>query len=122
MNAATAAGILGGAVDATVASSAGCEFVRKKSPSDTLRIQVGTNKLDKTEICGSSATPLKGIGNEAVACAETEKSGGRIEWIVGRVRDQNFAIRIGTADPSTTQASLLEKAKAAAEQVAGNLF
>ncbi len=121
MNAATAAGILGGAVDVTLAHPVACEFDRQKPPVYTLQIKVGT-RIAKSNKCASNPTPLKAIGNEAIACTEEGKNGQRIEWVIGRVRDQDFVIRIGTNDSSATPASLLEKARTAAEQVAGNLF
>ena len=113
MNTETAAGILGGAVNVTGA----CQFKRIDLPVYTLRIQVGN--LHK---CGPGATPLKGIGNEAVACSKEGANGERLEFVVGRVREQTFEIRIATKDRSATPASLLEKARLAAEQVCGNLF
>ncbi len=121
MNAATAAGILDGAVDLTAASPMACEFVRRKSPAYVLRIEVG-GRIPVHDKCASHATPLKAIGNEAMACAVKGKDGQRIERVVGRVREQGFMIRISTDEHSATEASLLEKSRRAAEQVAGNLF
>jgi hypothetical protein len=113
MNAETAAGILGGAVNQTAA----CQFETRASPPYTLRIEVG-----KSHKCRHAATPLKGIGNEAIACSEEGANGERIQLVIGRVRDQTFEIRIATKDHSATAASLLEKARLAADQVSGNLF
>lgn len=120
MNAATAAGILDGAVDVTARPSA-CEFVRQKSPAYTLQIEVGTG-IHVAGKCLSNPTRLKAIGNEAVACAVEGREGQRIERVIGRVREQGFLILVSTDDPSATEASLLEKSRRAAEQVAGNLF
>jgi len=121
INAATAAGILGGAVNATLAHPPACEFERQKPPLYTLRIKVGP-RVANTEKCPSNPTRLKAVGNDAIACAEQGKDGQQIESIIGRVRDQDFVIRITTNDSSATPASLLEKARIAAEQVVGNLF
>ncbi len=57
-----------------------------------------------------------------MACSEEGANGERIEFVIGRVRDQTFEIRITTKDRSATAASLLEKARLAADQVSGNLF
>lgn len=121
MNAATAAGILEGAVEMTVSTPSTCEFVRQKPFVSSLRIEVATG-LPTPDKCSSNATLLKAIGNEAVACAEDGKDGLRIERVSGRVRDQHFIIRVSTTDASWAQASLFEEARRAAEQVAGNLF
>lgn len=121
MNAATASGILGSAVNLTVASPVACEFERQKPPRYTLQIKVGT-RIAVNEKCVSSPAPLKAIGNEATACAEKGKDGQRIERVIGRVRDQDFVIRISTNDSSATPALLREKARNVAEQVAGILF
>ncbi len=117
MNAATAAGLLGGPVEIKIGNSIECEFERRQSHTSTLRIEVGN-----THKCGSNTIPLKAIGNEAVACGEEGKNGERLESVVGRVRDQAFFIRIATKDRSATPASLLEQVRSAAEQVVGNLF
>ncbi len=121
MNAATAAGILDGAVELTVTNPTACEFVHRKSPACALRIEVGP-RIPVGDECVSHATPLKGIGNEATACAEEGKDGQRVERVVGRVRDQRFLIRVSTNDRSEAQGQIFEKARRAAEQVAGNLF
>ena len=121
MNAATAAGILDGAVEMTVAGAPACEFVRQKPPAYALRIEVSTGVV-AADKCGSRPTVLKAIGNEAMACADEGKDGQRIERVVGRVRDQHFIIRISTGDRSITEESLIEKARRAAEQVTGNLY
>ena len=121
MNAATAAGILDGAVEMTIAYPMTCEFARQKSPEYSLNIEVGT-RISLRDKCISNPKLLKGIGNEATECAQEGRDGQRIERLAGRVRDQHFVIRVSTHDPSATQASLLEKARRAAEQVAGNLF
>jgi len=135
MNAATAAGFLEGSVSSTVlqgkqnSDDATCEFIRQQLPSAyVLRIEVETMTAPSMQFssftarCGSSATPLKAIGNEALACSKRGKAAQRIEEVVGRVRDRAFIIRLTTIDQSIAQAALREKARNVAEQVAGILF
>ncbi len=134
MNAATAGGVLGGAVTKTVkkgksSDDANCEFIRQQGAFvSTLRIEVATMTAARSEFasytaqCGSSATALKAIGNEAVACSAAGKDGEVAEQAVGRVRNQAFVIRIGSNDGSTARDVLREKVRKVAEQVAGNLF
>lgn len=109
MNAETAAGILGQPVQL----KGTCDF---RSATASLRIEIGA-----THNCRAHATPLKGIGNEAIACSE-EKHGEHLEFIAGRVRDRAFVIEVSTKDRSATPAAQLERARQAAEQVAGNLY
>jgi hypothetical protein len=124
LNAATAAGVLGGPVNATVSRTnknpddANCDFIRQE---DTLvyelRIEVGT-----VAQCRGNATPLRAIGNEAVACSYDGKKGQLAEQVVGRVRDRAFLVRTNTNDRSIQSSVLREKARKVAEQVAGTLF
>ena len=72
--------------------------------------------------CGSDGRPLKGIGNEAIACSVDDKNGHRSGQVVSRVRDRAFVIRVITTDSAMTPDSMSEKARSVAEQVAGNLF
>lgn len=130
MNAATAAGFLGGDVATKTAikkpkeiadrpqETGTCEFARTSASSTILRIEVAImarspreefgEYLDK---CRSNVKPLKAIGNEAVVC--TWDVGQRV---VGRVRDQAFVITLAAPDVN------VEKIRKAAEIVAGNLF
>ncbi len=117
LNAATAAGVLGGAVQTTLAPGV-CEFVRQET---SLRIEVGATNAPHAQ-CGPSGEQLKAIGNEAQACAYQGKPGWIAEQVVGRVRDQAFLVRISTKDPSAAPKILREKARKVAEQVAGILF
>ena len=124
LNAATAAGVLGGPVNATVsrtnknADDANCDFIRQEGPLvHNLRIEVGTMIQ-----CPRNATPLRAIGNEAVACSYDGKNGQLAEQVVGRVRDRAFLIRTSTNDRSVQPSVLREKARKVAEQVAGTLF
>ncbi|HLH01157.1 MAG TPA: hypothetical protein VKX25_00175 [Bryobacteraceae bacterium] len=119
INAATAAGIIGAPVQTKTAADR-CEFVAA-NPQYVLRVEVKTASSSSSDSCGPHAQTLSGIGNEAVACLE-KKPGQRTERILGRVRDRSFVISLSTADNSASDASLLSKAKSAAEQVAGNLF
>lgn len=127
LNAATAAGVLGGAVKANVTQTA-CEFVRLGGSSEpALRIEVETlgaprDFASRAAQCGSDAEALKAIGNEAVACTHSGKKGRMAEQVVGRVRTQAFLARISTDDHLATSAELREKAGKIAEQVAGFLF
>jgi hypothetical protein len=135
LNAATAGGVLGGAVSMTVSrrdsnkDDANCDFVRKQGAAMyELRIKVQTMGEAVKEFasykaqCGSAATPLKAIGNEAVACSLDDKNGHRTAQVVSRVRDRAFLVSVSTTDSSITLASLSQKARNVAEQVAGNLF
>jgi hypothetical protein len=117
LNAATAAGVLGGQVQMTVTPGA-CEFVHQET---VLRIEVGATNAPHAQ-CGSGAEQLKAIGNEAQACAYQGKPGWIAEQVVGRVRDQAFLVRISTKDQSAAPKVLREKARKVAEQVAGILF
>jgi hypothetical protein len=121
LNAATAAGILGGPVQCR-ATATTCDFVSQQAHAQyLLRIEVRTiTKLRKEfasylSRCGSRATPLKGIGNEAYVCPRDRR-------VIGRVRDQVFTIRVSTTASSVPAAALEEDARRVAEQVAGNLF
>ena len=135
LNAATAGGVLGGDVGMTVTHAdankddANCDFIRKQGAvMYELRIEVQTMGASSNEFasykarCGSDATALKAIGNEALACSLADKNGRRTAQVVSRVRNRAFIIRITTTDSSLTPASLSEKARSMAEQVAGNLF
>ena len=117
LNAATAAGVLGGPVNATF-SRANCDFIRQDGPVvHSLRIEVGN-----VAQCSGNATPLRAIGNEAVACSYDGKNGQLAEQVVGRVRERAFLVRMSTNDRSVRSSVLREKARNIAEQVAGILF
>ena len=121
LNAATAGGVLGGAVRVTV-TPAGCEFVRETGAHEiVLRIEVTAAGAAGAR-CGNGAVPLKGIGNQATACNWQGKPGWAAEQVVGRVRGQPFAVRISTNDRSVADKDLRDKARDVAEQVAGILF
>jgi hypothetical protein len=79
-------------------------------------------KFSATACEGSyDSTPVKGIGNEAVACSLRTSS--RIsEKLVSRVRNQAFTLTLNTIEKSATAKSVRSCNIALAEQVAGNLF
>ena len=127
MNAATAAGVLGGGVTESVTKNhddGGCEFVRSGA---RLSIEVKTMSDPAKEFpayaarCRGHAAPLRAIGNEAVACTEKGEKGWTVGQVVGRVRKQAFVIRVSAAGRLSKEA-LTDKARDVAEQVAGNLF
>ncbi len=122
LNNATAAGVLGGPVEATV-TPASCEFIRQTGGHSVfLRIEVAPATAPPAR-CGPDAEPLKGIGNQAVACSYAGKPGSITvgEQVVGKVRDQAFLVRMGANDRSMAKA-LRENTRKIAEQVAGILF
>lgn len=121
LNRATAAGVLGGAVTATITKSS-CEYVRGTgSESSSLWIEVTRDYAAVRERCGAKGSPLKALGNEALACAcERDREIG--EQVVGRVRNQAFVVRLSTTNRSADRGSLREKVRKIAEQVAGSLF
>jgi hypothetical protein len=134
LNAATAGGVLGGAVtEVTVeraksGDDASCGFVRHDGAAvSELRIETETMRDPARDFaayaaarCHSTAMPLKAIGNQAVACSGEGGDGRIAELVVGRVRDRAFLVRIGAIAASPDV--LREKARKVAEQVAGILF
>jgi hypothetical protein len=131
LNTATAGGFLQGSVHVTVAKNGEdvtCEFTRETS-ADKLRIEVVTMGPSRGELaaykaqCDASPTPLRAIGNEAVACGVAAKKEEVAEQVVGRVRTQAFLVRLTVAaGTAVSHATLREKATKVAEQVAGILF
>jgi len=138
MNEATASGLLGDEAvgsyspAASPGQVASCTFTQHGSSGmRTLVIEIETtpnvgSKLKAMEkSCSSAASPLQAIGNEAVMCASDDPGNRFGERVVGRVRDQIFAIRISTSlrnDPLLKRDALRSRISSAAEQVAGNLF
>lgn len=137
MNEATASGLLGGeAVGAFTEATAGrpavCTFTQQgKGTLRTLRITVAVASDPHAmlgavaRVCGADAAPLKAIGNEALTCSTYEHKGEHGLWVIGRVRDQVFTIRLSSMlkdDPILNPDALMARAYTAAEQVAGNLF
>jgi len=137
INEATASGLLGGEVvsetsEAAAGQPAVCMFTQVTGGvKRTLRVTVEITSVAHTRLiaiaqsCCSDAQQLKAVGNEALICEEDDREPGISEWVVGRVRDQVFTIRIKSSlknDPLMTRGILKSKIYTAAEQVAGNLF
>ena len=130
LNTATAGGFLGGPVTsftvkhAQMGADASCDFVRRNGAAVSgLRIEVETMHSPAKDFtayaarCHAPSVPLRAIGNEAVACTDNGA-----ELVVGRVRDRAFVVRITTNDRALRPGALRDKARQAAEQVAGILF
>jgi hypothetical protein len=110
LNAATASGVLGGAVQLTLTPTS-CEFVRQARGSETvLRIEVIPVTAPHAQ-CESRAEPLKAIGNQADASSHEGKRSWIAEQVVGTVRDRAFLVRIATNDRSATAKTLRGKAR-----------
>lgn len=134
MNSATAGGFLQGAVTSNVTRPANkfdatCEFVRHDGKIVVdLRIEVTTMKDTAVEYpsyiskCGTDATPLRAIGNEALVCSLKGKKNQVVEQIVSRVRERAFIVRVSSNASPPEQTVLREKARQVSEQVAGSLF
>ena len=134
LNAATAAGVLGGNVQAstlplTLQGDTTCDFKRAEHLA-VLTITVHTMALPSKDFstylaqCAGTAVRLRGIGNEAIQCVSSSSSNGG-EQIIGRVRERAFIIDLkrGPTKQSTTNQSVLsDEARNIAEQVAGALF
>jgi hypothetical protein len=136
MNEATAGGILGGVVTVTTNVTGHgdgvCEFWRRQG---TILRQLRISVNIMTDIprqfpaylaqCPPTSARLAAVGNEAVTCSDNSKAELYSEQVVGRVRDQAFAVSVSSSvgnDASMTQEMRREKANLAAEQVAGILF
>jgi hypothetical protein len=136
LNEATASGLLGGDAVGDLSAPAGqptvCTFTQMTDGvKRTLRISVEVTPEAHARVsalaqgCGADASPLKAIGNEAIACVADDRKGVMGERMVGRVRDQVFTIAISSTlknDPILTREALKTRIYTAAEQVAGNLF
>jgi hypothetical protein len=137
LNAATAAGVLGGEVQAnatafTLQGDTTCEFKRADhSALFALTIAVHTMAFPSKDFatylsrCSGTQVSLKAIGNEAIQCVPSNGSGNGEEQIIGRVRDRAFVIdlrRSATKQPTTSTSGLSDEARNLAEQVAGALF
>ncbi len=121
LNAATAGGFLGGAANLTVQPGS-CEFRRTAGGHElVLRIEVAPANAPHPQ-CGASGEALRGVGNEATACAYEGTGGWRGQQVTGRVRDQAFLVRMASNDPAPDEKALRQKVRDIAEQVAGILF
>jgi hypothetical protein len=122
LNAATAAGNLGGLVSMAVTPTS-CDFATSPPAIGHLHVEVVVMKDIAKEFpawlarCKRPSESLDAIGNQAIAC-EVDGS----QQVVGRVREQAFLVKMRIADRSVTRDSLRQKAKRIAEIVAGNLF
>jgi hypothetical protein len=133
---ATARGILGGPVTATVTAKdsgdGACEFARQEGG---VQRHLSVLVITMTDIpkqystyvaqCESKSTPLKAIGNEAIECSIQTHTNLYAAKVVGRVRERAFVITVASSledDPSMNQEMRREKVHLAAEQVAGILF
>jgi hypothetical protein len=135
LNVATASGFLEGAASLTVEkptlAETDCIFRYQGAGSvEILQIDVklrqGVSKgiAPEQSTCTAPGTPVRAIGNEALLCADDNKS-ERSEEVIGRVRDSVFIVRVSTSsknDAAMPRAILEQRAKDTAEQVAGALF
>lgn len=136
MNEATARGILGGPITATIDVKDGAQGYCQFSHQDgAVRHQLSIVVAVMTDIakqfpayrtqCPPEGTPLRAIGNEAVRCSIQTHDEMYAEKVVGRVRDQAFVITVSSSaadDPTMTPQMRREKVELAAELVAGILF
>ena len=134
MNAATAAGALGGSVFEHFSPVLGhqdvdgtCTFTGITSPASELQTEVVslTSPADFAAYRDRCANriPLRGIGNEAFACAvKPPDSREHASEVIGRVRNRLFTLHLRLFDPSVTAESCVDKARRMADIVAGNLF
>lgn len=133
VNSATASGALGHSVTASVThpdkskDDAVCEFTSRTAVPSVLRIEVTTMANALVDFpawlarCGSNGTPVRGIGNQAVACGN-EKGRNTSEEIISRIRDRALLVRVTVRNASAPRPPLREQASTIAEIVAGNLF
>ncbi len=123
LNSATAGGVLGGSVTTSITQSSICEFIRKGPVTYTLRIEVSNTADFKSWLtqCGPKATPVRGIGNQAVACDLTNDSQVSAQ-ILSRVRERAFLVRVTANNTSAPLQRLRDQARSVADQVSGNLF
>jgi hypothetical protein len=137
LNVATASGVLRSSENGTMAtlsqgSREACGFVYHDATAlrelriTTEQVQVPNQAITSAKAhCSGEASPLQGVGNEAVMCAANVKGQAEGEQVIGRVRDQVFTVTITTTarnDPSMSRDELKEKTRNIAEQVAGALF
>ena len=138
MNAATAAGFLGGEVQTAVTGindngDATCAFTR--NANSVLRIAVNTLSHVAQDYpiylapCSATTLALKGIGNEAVQCVPNSGENKGEELIIGRVRNRAFVITIKAewsahprTSPTKTMNPISDSSENIAEMVAGSLF
>lgn len=137
MSEATAGGLLGGAAVGSYTAAANnqpamCTFMDKEGAAmRELTITVAIDADAHTRLagmmrsCGASPQLLQAIGNEAAVCAMDAHRRSLSERVVGRVRNQIFAITLSSNvkdDMVLNKESLMSKMYTASEQVAGNLY
>jgi hypothetical protein len=137
LNVATASEVLRSSANSPMAiltdlSATACDFTYQDPvASRTLKITVEQAKNPDQDLiayrtqCGTNATALHAIGNEAWMCGPDAKGQMYGEQVIGRVRDNIFTVLLSTSlrnDPSMSREMLAEKARTVAEQVAGSLF
>jgi hypothetical protein len=137
LNVATATGVLQSAESSPMATLAqgskpACDFTyHDATASRELKITVEEVQNPHQAMaayqarCGSPATPLRAIGNEAVTCAVDSKGKSYGQQVIGVVRDQIFTVTVITSakkDPAMPREALEEKSRNISEQVAGALF
>lgn len=129
LNAGTAAKTLGADVTVIAHSdsnwSGSCRFVSTSGKDGSIEISVG--KTDP-HACGSDATSVSAIGNQAALCSDRGADGQVIQVLAGRVRDAWFVVKMAIPPPvSSTSSSGIEPSNSSAikflaEQVSGNLY
>jgi hypothetical protein len=134
LNEATAAGILRGEVTSNVriddqnTNDLSCEYGRVGAPKSTLRVEVRTMKNWRTEYpsflaqCGTSSTPVRGIGNDAVGCSSTAKDEATYFKVLSRVRERSLSVVVSADDKHVDPQEVRKQALQAADEVSGNLF
>ena len=135
LNIATAGGMLGGHVTGVrvtrplTGDDATCSFVRSdRAQVAELRIEVETLVSPASAFasylarCHSAGVPLKGIGNQAVACTDDGRAGQLVEQVIGRVRSGRSWSGSSTNDRAARPDALRDTVRKTAEQVAGILF
>jgi hypothetical protein len=137
LNVATATGVLESGENSPMATLAqgskpACKFIYHDATASR-ELQITVDEVQDAQQamatykarCGSPATPLRAIGNEAVTCAVTSKGKSYGQQVIGIVRDQIFTVTVTTSakkDPAMPREALEEKSRNISEQVAGALF
>jgi hypothetical protein len=137
LNVATATGVLKTAENSPMATLAkgskpACDFTYHDATASR-ELKITVDEVPDTHQamtaykarCGSPATPLRAIGNEAVTCAVDCKGKGHGQQVIGVVRDQLFTVTLITSarkDPAMPREAMQEKSRNISEQVAGALF
>jgi hypothetical protein len=135
LNVATASGTLNGPAALAMRQPAAGETVcvfryQNQKTVYSLRIEVWAHQDITTGLksqeadCTAPAVPLQAIGNEAMLCADDQRT-SRGDAVIGRVRDSVFRVSVTTSernDPAMPRDVLEQKARDTAEAVAGSLF